>query len=290
MPWRVSRKGTVAARPRTGATAATCAKPRGSRRGSTRTTSAGSRNARSAPSRWSSGAGTELTPPADELEHMHARLAGVVSEHFDFEHYVDDNMRNIPDHCHAAPTGRWILGHGLKRRDVKCTFDEHVLTIDLGTSGPRWRSSRSTEPSSTATANPSGTAHRRWWCADPDRVAGDLGRRPPRRVRVGRAAESFVAIPVTSQWSGTCRSTPTASCCTTRSSGWIRGADVRFDAAVGGRVRVQGYDRASCAVGSDYGGVPSRSGKDPIAHILWLQEHEPEIARATGSTSSRRTG
>jgi xylulokinase len=53
-------------------------------------------------------------------------------------------------------------------------------------------------------------------------------------------------------------------------------------ARVGGPVRVQGYDprklrrwiRAT-------GGVPSRSGKDPIAHILWLQEHEPDIARAT---------
>ena len=48
---------------------------------------------------------------------MHEQLAGVVAEHFEFEHYVDDNMRNIPDHyhAHARPVGGFF-GHGLKRR------------------------------------------------------------------------------------------------------------------------------------------------------------------------------
>ena len=32
---------------------------------------------------------------------MHKQLAAVVDTHFEFEHYVDDNMRNIPDHYHA---------------------------------------------------------------------------------------------------------------------------------------------------------------------------------------------
>ena len=34
-----------------------------------------------------------------------------------FEHYVDDNMRNIPDHyhAHARPQGGFF-GHGLKRQ------------------------------------------------------------------------------------------------------------------------------------------------------------------------------
>ena len=51
---------------------------------------------------------------------------------------------------------------------------------------------------------------------------------------------------------------------------------------VGGRVRVQGYDPRKLRRWIRLtGGAPSRSGKDPIAHILWLQEHEPEIARAT---------
>ena len=39
------------------------------------------------------------------------------SVHFEFEHYVDDNMRNIPDHyhAHARPRGGFF-GHGLSRR------------------------------------------------------------------------------------------------------------------------------------------------------------------------------
>jgi len=58
-----------------------------------------------------------VTPPADELAHMHEKLAAVVGEYFTFEHYVDDNMRNIPDHyhAHARPQGVFF-GHGLQRR------------------------------------------------------------------------------------------------------------------------------------------------------------------------------
>ena len=48
----------------------------------------------------------------------HARPARPASSpsSFDFEHYVDDNMRNIPDHyhAHARPKGGFF-GHGLKR-------------------------------------------------------------------------------------------------------------------------------------------------------------------------------
>ena len=40
----------------------------------------------------------------------------MVTENFTFEHYVDDNMRNIPDHYHAhgRPAGGFF-GHGMKR-------------------------------------------------------------------------------------------------------------------------------------------------------------------------------
>ena len=41
------------------------------------------------------------SPPDDVKTHLHERLAMVVSTHCDFVHYVDDNMRNIPDHYHA---------------------------------------------------------------------------------------------------------------------------------------------------------------------------------------------
>ncbi len=58
-----------------------------------------------------------IEPSTDELAHMHAQLATVVTTHFEFDHYVDDNMRNIPDHyhAHARPQGGFF-GHGLKKR------------------------------------------------------------------------------------------------------------------------------------------------------------------------------
>ena len=56
------------------------------------------------------------TPPAGHLEHMHAELGRVAGEALTVDHYVDDNMRNIPDHYHAhgRPVGGFF-GHGLKR-------------------------------------------------------------------------------------------------------------------------------------------------------------------------------
>ena len=57
-----------------------------------------------------------VTPPSQHHAHMLDRLRDVVNEHFGFEHYVDDHMRNIPDHyhAHARPVGGFF-GHGLRR-------------------------------------------------------------------------------------------------------------------------------------------------------------------------------
>jgi len=48
---------------------------------------------------------------------LHARLAGVVTEHFIFDHWVDDDMRRIPDHyhAHARPEGGFFGHAGLRR-------------------------------------------------------------------------------------------------------------------------------------------------------------------------------
>jgi hypothetical protein len=56
-------------------------------------------------------------PPDEVKAGLHDRLASVVAEHFDFQHYVDDHMRNIPDHyhAHARPKGGFF-GHGLRKR------------------------------------------------------------------------------------------------------------------------------------------------------------------------------
>jgi hypothetical protein len=53
-----------------------------------------------------------VEPPAEDLAHMHAHLAQVADGVF-AGHYLDDNMRNIPDHyhAHARPNGGFF-GHG----------------------------------------------------------------------------------------------------------------------------------------------------------------------------------
>ena len=57
-----------------------------------------------------------IDPCEAELAHMHTELARVSASVFE-AHYVDDNMRNIPDHyhAHARPISRGIpgfFGHG----------------------------------------------------------------------------------------------------------------------------------------------------------------------------------
>ncbi len=97
---------------------------------------------------------------------------------------------------------------------------------------------------------------------------------------VARAAvppESIEAISCTAQWSGT---VPAAA-----DGAPVRNAIIWMDsrgapqarAITSGPVRVQGYgvDKLVRWVGAT-AGLPSRSGKDPIAHILWLAAHEPE--------------
>lgn len=59
----------------------------------------------------------ERRPDADTLATLHERLAAVVRKHFGFDHWVDDEMRRIPDHyhAHARPVGGFF-GHGLARK------------------------------------------------------------------------------------------------------------------------------------------------------------------------------
>jgi hypothetical protein len=50
------------------------------------------------------------------MEHMHSHLARVAGDRLTVEHWVDDNMRNIPDHyhAHARPKGGFF-GRGYLR-------------------------------------------------------------------------------------------------------------------------------------------------------------------------------
>jgi hypothetical protein len=56
------------------------------------------------------------TPPGEVLRHMHEQLAIVAASVLTVEHYVDDHMRQIPDHyhAHARPRGGFF-GHGFRR-------------------------------------------------------------------------------------------------------------------------------------------------------------------------------
>ncbi len=161
----------------------------------------------------------------------------------------------------------------------------HVLTIDLGTSGPKvalftmagkYIDGDFTPvelkllPNDGAEQSPAA-----WWqgiVAASQRVMTRGSVRP----------DEVTAVAVTSQWSGTVPidldGNPLHDAII-----WMdaRGAD-DVKRVAGGRLRVQGYEPRKLRNWIKLtGGAPALSGKDPIAHILWLQREHPDIARNT---------
>jgi hypothetical protein len=61
----------------------------------------------------------DSTPPPDIKAHLHAQLGAVAATHGPVEHFIDDNMRNIPDHyhAHARPRGGFF-GRGSRTTSV----------------------------------------------------------------------------------------------------------------------------------------------------------------------------
>ena len=57
-----------------------------------------------------------VQPPEVDRVHMLGELARIARLTLTVEHYVDDHMRNIPDHyhAHARPQGGFF-GHGYRR-------------------------------------------------------------------------------------------------------------------------------------------------------------------------------
>lgn len=55
-------------------------------------------------------------PPDDVKARLHERLDAVVEQHFDDDHYIDDNLRSIPTHYHAHARSRRGFGRGLRPR------------------------------------------------------------------------------------------------------------------------------------------------------------------------------
>jgi xylulokinase len=161
---------------------------------------------------------------------------------------------------------------------------EHVLAIDLGTGGPK-----------VALVDPDGRITGHELEATPLQLLGDGGAEQDpdawwaaitaavlRLLAAGHVAvDDIVAVSVTSQWSGTV-AVDAAGRHLHPAVIWMdsRGAPY-VDEVVRGRVNVTGYDpRRLQHWISRTGGIPSHSGKDPVAHILWLRHERPDVYRA----------
>lgn len=163
--------------------------------------------------------------------------------------------------------------------------ESYVLAVDLGTSGPKAalvsRQGRVVAHSRRPVALrllPGGGAEQdpdEWWGAVCDAVHDVLESGPV-------AAEALSGIGCTAQWSGT------VACAADGSA--VRPAVIWMDSRgapcirrrTSGPVRLFGYDvRKAQRWIRLTGGAPGHSGKDPVAHILWIREAEPEMYRAT---------
>jgi len=161
---------------------------------------------------------------------------------------------------------------------------EYVLTIDLGTSGPKVAFftvvgvfvDGDFSPAAMNLIGDGGVEQSpaEWW-------TGITAAAQRLHARASVAPDDVVAVSVTSQWSGT---VPVA-----RDGAVLHDAIIWMDARgaeptrrrVGGPVRVQGYDPRKLRKWiSRTGGAPALSGKDSISHIWWLQDAHPEIASA----------
>lgn len=160
----------------------------------------------------------------------------------------------------------------------------HIFAIDLGTSGPKvvlldargQVLGAETEPVGML-LGPGGMAEQdphAWW----DAVCTAARRLLARRLA---PAESIAAIACTAQWGGTvavdAQGAPLMNAiiwADTRGAPYVRritGGPLRFDG--------YGVDKAWRWI-RHTGGIPTRGGKDPIAHILWIKHERPDLYAA----------
>jgi xylulokinase len=162
----------------------------------------------------------------------------------------------------------------------------HILAIDLGTSALKvalvsldGEVVAAEEEACQVRLLPGGGAEQ-----DPERDWWDLITRAAGRLsaRAAVPGETITAVSCTAQWSGT---VPVGD-----DGQVVRNAIIWMDsrgapyaqAVTSGPVRVQGYGVGKLARWiRTTAGLPSRSGKDSIAHILWLKNHEPDAYQAT---------
>lgn len=163
--------------------------------------------------------------------------------------------------------------------------DVVILAIDLGTSGPKvalisrdGRILASDRESTPVELLPGGGAEQRpddWW-----RAIVVATRRMLEHTDVPRSAIRGVCC--TAQWSGTVAvgedGAPLGNAVI-----WMDSRGARYlPPIVGGMVQIDGYGlMAAWRWLRLTGGIPALSGKDPIAHILFLRHERPEIYEKT---------
>lgn len=163
----------------------------------------------------------------------------------------------------------------------------HILAIDLGTGGPKVALvdlagtivGHEFEPTSL-TLGEGGKAEQDpedWW-----RAIDTATLRLLDRALIPR--DEIEAVAVTSQWSGTV-AVDAEGVALMNAIIWMdsRGA-AEIRKVTGGHFSVQGYDvRRLKTWIRRTGGIPSLSGKDPAAHILWIKANLPDVYDTTAT-------
>jgi xylulokinase len=162
---------------------------------------------------------------------------------------------------------------------------KYILTIDLGTSGPKvvlFTSKAELVDDDFAptgyTLLPGGGAEQdpaEWWAAIKKAILKVLKRNTDKR-------NNIEAISVTTQWSGTVavdkNSKPLMNAINWMDS---RGA-AQIKKITKGLIEIEGYGLSKIWHWiRRTGGMPTRAGKDPIAHILYIKENLPGIYEQT---------
>src|SRR5215472_3762846 len=190
----------------------------------------------------------------------------------------------LRDGRRAPRPGRPRHAGRLPRSDVQgVAVALHVLAIDLGTSALKvalvstaGEVIASEQEECRVQILPGGGAEQDpadWW-SQVTRASSRL------MARCVAGPGSVAAVSCTAQWSGTVpvddRGHPVRNAII-----WMDSRGAPYPRRVtGGLVEVQGYGVGKLARWiRKSAGIPARSGKDPVAHILWLKHAEPEAYR-----------
>ncbi|MDA8380790.1 MAG: FGGY-family carbohydrate kinase [Actinomycetota bacterium] len=171
--------------------------------------------------------------------------------------------------------------------DLDTLRERYVLGIDLGTGGPKVAIVSGSGEVVDSEARPNTIdvladggvqqSPAQWWSTVSDAA----------RTLVARGAvpaSAIVAVACTGQWSGTvavdAAGQPLMDCITWMDS---RGS-APIAKRVGGLVPVDGYGLTKALRWIRIaGGAPGLSGKDPVAHILFIRQSHPDVYEATAT-------